>query len=508
MEGNNRIPWNTFDNHQVYPATHIASGPMPPPPMPPTMVPIMPPPVPPPMPPPMPHVEMQHVEIHRLLDENWRLVEDRISLQQELADTRDQHEIECKELMERGLQLINDLPAIERLQNEVKHLRSEVTKLCTANQDLSSQVETLQVENEQIPSLRAGIDLLHHELSCARSAAKYENKAKMKLMDQLQTSQKVFDASIEGLEEPSTIQERGIVPIGRGLDVIQHLQYASEKTAAICSEILQQIDYGLVHCQVLFLAPTYERAQHIENLMRALGEHLGVKIHVCVGATSIEEDKHIISAGVHLVVSTPGRVLNMLRRRKPSLRPDHIRMLVLDEADEMLSRGFKDQIYDIEQLLPAKVQVVVLYATRPADALEITRKFTNKPVRILIKFDELTLEDKLRSRGHTVSATDGKMDQKTRNVILREFCSGSSRVLITTDLSARVLDVGRVTIVVNFDLPTQLENYLRRIGRSGEFGSKRYAVNFVTGDDERMLSEIKRFFNVVIDELPSNVVDL
>ncbi|KAK4361829.1 hypothetical protein RND71_017070 [Anisodus tanguticus] len=485
MEGKNSIPWNTFDNHQVYPATHIASGPMPPPPMPPTMVPIMPPPV--------PHVEMQHVEIHRLLDENWRLVEDRISLQQELADTRAQHEIECKELMERGLQLINDLPAIERLQNEVKHLRSEVTKLCTANQDLSSQVETLQVENEQIPSLRAEIDLLHHELSCARSAAKYENKAKMKLMDQLQTSQK-------GLEEPSTIQERGIVPFGRGLDVIQHLQYASEKTAAICSEILQQIDYGLVHCQVLFLAPTYERAQHIENLMRALGEHLGVKIHVCVGATSIEEDKHIISAGVHLVVSTPGRVLNMLRRRKPSLRPDHIRMLVLDEADEMLSRGFKDQIYDIEQLLPAKVQVVVLYATRPADALEITRKFTNKPVQ--------WLTDKLRSRGHTVSATDGKMDQKTRNVILREFCSGSSRVLITTDLSARVLDVGRVTIVVNFDLPTQLENYLRRIGRSGEFGSKRYAVNFVTGDDERMLSEIKRFFNVVIDELPSNVVDL
>ncbi|KAJ8535869.1 hypothetical protein K7X08_034270 [Anisodus acutangulus] len=484
MEGKNYIPWNAFDNHQGYPATHIASGPMPPPPMPPPILPIMPPPVPPPMP---------HVEIHRLLDENWRLVEDRISLQQELADTRAQHEIECKELMERGLKLINDLPAIERLQNEVKQLCSEVTRLCTVNQDLSSQVETLQVENEQIPSLRAEIDRLHRELSCARSAANYENKAKMELMDRIQAIKK-------GHEEPSTIQERGIVPFCRGLDVIQHLQYASEKTAAICSEILQQIDYGLGHCQVLFLAPTYERAQHIENLMRALGDHLGVKIHACVGATSVEEDKHIISAGVHLVVSTPRRVLDMLRRRKPSLRPGHIRMFVIDEADEMLSRGFKDQIYDIEQFLPAKVQVVVLYATGPANALEITKKFMNKPVQ--------WLTDKLRSRGHTVSATNGKMDEKTRNVILGEFCSGSSGVLITTDLSARVLDVGRVTIVVNYDLPTQLENYLRRIGRNGEFGSKRYAVNFVTADDERMLSEIKRFYNVVIDELPSNVADL
>ncbi|XP_009758623.1 eukaryotic initiation factor 4A-10-like isoform X2 [Nicotiana sylvestris] len=528
-----------FHNHQGYPAQHIPMGPMPPPMRHPALL--------------EKELEMQHVE-------NRRLAEDRIALQRELgaareelhrmnlmiSDIRVQHEIHCRELTERRLKLEADLRALEPLKIEVKNLRSQVTKLCTIKQDLSSQVETLtkdlvrmQGENKQIPSLRVEIDGLRQELLCARFAAEYENKAKVELMDQIQTNK-------EGLEKPSTIQQSGIVPSCGGLDVIQQVLSASAKIAAFCSEILQQLDCGLVQCQALFLAPTRERAQQIENVMRALGDPLGVKVHACVGGNSIQEDKHILSAGVHLVVGTPGCVFDMLRRKNQSLLLDHIRMFVLDEADEMLSRGFKDQ------LLPAKVHVVAFYATMPADALEITRKFMNKPVKVLVKFDELTLEgikqfyvnvvreerkldaiydlyerlnitksvifvntrlkvnwltDKMRSRGHTVSATHGKMDQKTRDIIMREFCSGSSSILITTDLSARVIDVQQVCIVINYDLPTQLENYLRRIGRSGEFESKGYAINFVTADEEKMLSEIQRFYNVVIDELPSNVAD-
>ncbi|XP_016469986.2 eukaryotic initiation factor 4A-9-like isoform X1 [Nicotiana tabacum] len=534
-----------FHNHQGYPAQHIPMGPMPPPMRHPALL--------------EKELEMQHVE-------NRRLAEDRIALQRELgaareelhrmnlmiSDIRVQHEIHCRELTERRLKLEADLRALEPLKIEVKNLRSQVTKLCTIKQDLSSQVETLtkdlvrmQGENKQIPSLRVEIDGLRQELLCARFAAEYENKAKVELMDQIQTNK-------EGLEKPSTIQQSGIVPSCGGLDVIQQVLSASAKIAAFCSEILQQLDCGLVQCQALFLAPTRERAQQIENVMRALGDPLGVKVHACVGGNSIQEDKHILSAGVHLVVGTPGCVFDMLRRKNQSLLLDHIRMFVLDEADEMLSRGFKDQIYDILQLLPAKVHVVAFYATMPADALEITRKFMNKPVKVLVKFDELTLEgikqfyvnvvreerkldaiydlyerlnitksvifvntrlkvnwltDKMRSRGHTVSATHGKMDQKTRDIIMREFCSGSSSILITTDLSARVIDVQQVCIVINYDLPTQLENYLRRIGRSGEFESKGYAINFVTADEEKMLSDIQRFYNVVIDELPSNVAD-
>ncbi|KAI5072397.1 hypothetical protein GOP47_0012503 [Adiantum capillus-veneris] len=309
-----------------------------------------------------------------------------------------------------------------------------------------------------------------------------------------------------GFEKPSAIQQRGIVPFAKGLDVIQQAQSGTGKTATFCSGILQQLDYNLFDCQALVLAPTRELAQQIEKVMRALGDYLQVKVHACVGGTSVREDIRILQSGVHVVVGTPGRVYDMLRRG--SLRSDYIKMFVLDEADEMLSRGFKDQIYDIFQMLPQNLQVGVFSATMPPEALEITRKFMNKPVRILVKRDELTLEDKMRARDHTVSATHGDMDQNTRDIIMREFRSGSSRVLITTDLLARGIDVQQVSLVINYDLPTQPENYLHRIGRGGRFGRKGVAINFVTKDDERMLQDIQRFYNVVVEELPSNVADL
>ncbi|KAK9741997.1 hypothetical protein RND81_03G142200 [Saponaria officinalis] len=354
-----------------------------------------------------------------------------------------------------------------------------------------------------------------------------------------------------GFERPSAIQQRGIVPFCKGLDVIQQAQSGTGKTATFCSGILEQLDYDLLECQALVLAPTRELAQQIEKVMHALGDYLGVRAHTCVGGTVVRQDQTILAAGVHVVVGTPGRVLDLLHRQ--SLRANNMRMFVLDEADEMLSRGFKDQIYDIFQQLPPKIQVGIFSATMPPEALEITRKFMNKPVRILVKRDELTLEgikqfyvnvdkedwkldtlcdlyehlainqsvifvntrrkvdwltDQMRSRDHTVSATHGDMDQNARDIIMREFRSGSSRVLITTDLLARGIDVQQVSLVINYDLPTQPENYLHRIGRSGRFGRKGTAINFVTADDERMLSDIQRFYNVTIEELPANVADL
>merc|ERR550514_43671 len=179
-----------------------------------------------------------------------------------------------------------------------------------------------------------------------------------------------------GFEKPSAIQQRGIVPFGRGMDVIQQAQSGTGKTATFCAGILQQLNYELLECQALVLAPTRELAQQIEKVLRALGDYLGVKCHACVGGTSVREDTRILQQGVHVVVGTPGRVYDMLRRR--ALRPDSIRMFALDEADEMLSRGFKDQIYDIFQLLPGTLQVGVFSATLPPEALDLTRKFMNK----------------------------------------------------------------------------------------------------------------------------------
>ncbi|RZC77176.1 hypothetical protein C5167_001344 [Papaver somniferum] len=354
-----------------------------------------------------------------------------------------------------------------------------------------------------------------------------------------------------GFEKPSAIQQRGIVPFCKGYDVIEQAQSGTGKTATFCSGILQQLNYNHLKCQALVLAPTRELAQQIQKVMRALGDYLDVKVHACVGGTSVREDERILKSGVHVVVGTPGRVFDMLR--KQYLRSDSIKLFVLDEADEMLSRGFKDQIYDIFQLLPPEIQVGVFSATMPPEALEITRKFMNKPVRILVKRDELTLEgikqyyvdvekdewkletlcdlyetlaitqsvifvntrrkvewlsDQMKSRDHTVSATHGDMDQNQRDIIMREFRSGSSRVLITTDLLARGIDVQQVSLVINYDLPTQPENYLHRIGRGGRFGKKGASINFVTRDDVRMLDDIQRFYNVVIEELPANVSEL
>jgi translation initiation factor 4A len=162
-----------------------------------------------------------------------------------------------------------------------------------------------------------------------------------------------------GFEKPSAIQQKGIVPFTKGLDVIQQAQSGTGKTATFCAGVLNNLDYNLVQCQALVLAPTRELAQQITKVAASLGDYLGVKCHACVGGTQVREDLRVLQAGIHVVVGTPGRVFDMLRRG--GLRSEHIKMFVLDEADEMLSRGFKDQIYEIFQLLPPKLQVWTLF---------------------------------------------------------------------------------------------------------------------------------------------------
>jgi len=165
-----------------------------------------------------------------------------------------------------------------------------------------------------------------------------------------------INTGFTGFEKPSAIQQRGIVPFCRGLDVIQQAQSGTGKTATFCSGILQQLDCSLPKCQALVLAPTRELAQQIEKVMRALGDYLQVKVHACVGGTNVRDDVRLLDAGVHVVVGTPGRVYDMLRRG--ALKSASIKMFVLDEADEMLSRGFKDQVTS-EFLLLITVSVLL-----------------------------------------------------------------------------------------------------------------------------------------------------
>jgi translation initiation factor 4A len=354
-----------------------------------------------------------------------------------------------------------------------------------------------------------------------------------------------------GFERPSTIQQRAILPVIKGHDVIAQAQSGTGKTATFSISALQKLDLSNPQCQALILAPTRELAQQIQKVVIALGDFMKVQCHACIGGTNVREDMKTLEAGAQVVVGTPGRVFDMINRG--ALKTDSMKMFILDEADEMLSRGFKDQIYDVFQRLPPSTQVVLLSATMPAEVMEVTTKFMRDPIRILVKKDELTLEgikqfyiavekeewkldtlsdlyetvtitqavifcntrrkvdwltEKMHGREFTVSAMHGDMDQKQRELLMKEFRSGSSRVLITTDLLARGIDVQQVSLVINYDLPTNRENYIHRIGRGGRFGRKGVAINFVTTEDVRMLRDIEQFYNTQIDEMPLNVADL
>ncbi|XP_037842797.2 eukaryotic initiation factor 4A-I-like [Chlorocebus sabaeus] len=272
--------------------------------------------------------------------------------------------------------------------------------------------------------------------------------------------------------------------------------------ATFSISILQQIELDLKATQALVLTPTRELAQQTQKVVMALGDYMGASCHACIGGTNIsaEVQKQQMEAP-HIIVGTPGHVFDTLNRRY--LSPKYIKMFVLDKADEMLSCGFKDQIYGIFQKLHSNTQVFLPSATMPSDVLEVTKKFMRDPIRILVKKEELTLEgirqfyinvereegkldtlrdlyetltitqavvflntqrkvdwltEKMRARDFTVSAMHGDTDQKERDMIMREFASGSSRVLITTDLLARAIDVQQVSLVISYDLPTHREN--------------------------------------------------
>lgn len=333
--------------------------------------------------------------------------------------------------------------------------------------------------------------------------------------------------------------------------MIAQAQSGTGKTATFSISTLQMIDYSNPQCQALVLAPTRELAQQTQKVVLALGDFLKVDCHVCIGGTNAREDMNRVSKGAHVVVGTPGRVLHLLKAG--ALKTDSLRLFVLDEADEMLSKGFQDEIREIFQYLPPKTQVALLSATMPDDVMQVTSQFMKDPVRILVKKDEVTLEgikqfyvnvqredwkldtlcdlyetltvtqavifcnnrrkvdwltEKLQERDFTVSSMHGEMEQGKRETIMQEFRSGSSRVLIATDLLARGIDVQHVSLVINYDLPNDKENYVHRIGRGGRFGRKGVSINFVTNDDTRMMREIEQFYSTQILEMPMNVADL
>lgn len=355
-----------------------------------------------------------------------------------------------------------------------------------------------------------------------------------------------------GFEKPSYIQQKSIIPLYSGFDIIAQSQSGTGKTGSFLIGAIQKVNEDLRESQVLILSPTRELASQIYDVLTAFTVNMSnLTKHILIGGKNIHNDFQELDKKPHIIVGTPGRVYDMLKRFV--LKPDHINLFILDEADEMLSRGFKDQIYEIFQYISKESQVALFSATMPNEALDITKKFMNDPYTILVKKEELTLEgirqfyielendtykfdclcdiyssisvaqtiiycnskrkadwirEKLLAKGFTVECIHGDMRQTERDVILGNFRNGKHRILLATDIISRGIDVQQVSLVINYDMPKYKETYIHRIGRSGRFGRKGTSINFITYEDRQSMRVLQSFYHTQIEPLPENYSNL
>lgn len=350
-----------------------------------------------------------------------------------------------------------------------------------------------------------------------------------------------------GYEAPSVIQQRAVVPLVRGFDLIAQSQSGTGKTGAFSIGLLERIDPKVLRTQVLVLEPTRELAQQTADVISALGIHLDVLVLAAIGGTRVSEQAALLRKGVHVVAGTPGRIQDLLRRGLLVL--DDLKLIVLDEADEMLSHGFLESVKEVIGIVPKECQIGLFSATFPPEVLDITERFMRDPLRIVLPKDEVTLEgirqyhiyvereeykldtlldlydrlsvsqsvvfvntrrkvdwlaDALDKQDFTVDCIHSDLSPADRTKVMQNFREGRSRILIATDLIARGVDVGGVGFVVNFDLTRNFENYIHRIGRSGRFGRKGLAINFVVKNEVGLLKELQAFYNTEIPELTSD----
>lgn len=353
-----------------------------------------------------------------------------------------------------------------------------------------------------------------------------------------------------GFEEPSSIQKKAIKPVIEGKDVIAQSQSGTGKTATFTISILQRVDEDSNACQAIIIAHTRELAHQILFVCQSLSLYMDkLKISLCIGGTDTSKSSKSLE-GSQIVIGTPGRIIKMIKDRY--IDTAKLKMLVIDEADELLSTSFVDQTKTVVRSIPKDAQICLFSATMHKDKLNLTKKFMNNPLKILVNKEELTLEgikqfsislseetwkfdtlcdiynmisisqsiiyingrkkaewlkQKLEEKDFMVSVIHGDMMLVDRTKVMDDFRKGKIRILIATDLIGRGIDIQQVSIVLNYDIPTNKENYLHRIGRSGRFGRKGVAINFVTKREERILKDIEKYYGTQIDPMPENIED-
>jgi superfamily II DNA/RNA helicase len=347
--------------------------------------------------------------------------------------------------------------------------------------------------------------------------------------------------------------------------MIAQAQSGTGKTGTFSISSLHVCNEKLNYPQVMILIPFKDLSIQNLKIIKMLGQYTGLKTTLLIGkgfekgsGESSDNSRFMERDDIpepdyksQIVVGTTGRVWDSLRRKKLDLT--HLKLIILDEADEMLSKGFKEQVQQIFSYLPETAQIALFSATMPQEILELTHEFMKNPVQILVKSENLTLEgirqfyvsvsneeqkfdvlsdiydtisvsqgiifvnskqkaiylkELLEKKNFMIGMIHGGYNQYERNDILMNFKLGKTRILITTDILSRGIDIQQISLVINYDIPFKVEPYLHRIGRSGRFGRKGCAINLVTYDDASNLKKIERYYETLIEPLPLNFLDV
>lgn len=354
-----------------------------------------------------------------------------------------------------------------------------------------------------------------------------------------------------GFEKPSPIQSKAIKPMMDGKDLLAQAQSGTGKTGAFSIGTLNRIDTTENTIQAVILSPTRELSQQSHNVILSLSSFLPeLKTQLLVGGTPVSDDiDQLTNNTPHIIVGCPGRTFDMMKRGHFSTK--NLKVMVIDEADELLSQGFKEQIYYIFQYLPRTTQICLFSASMPIEVEQLTEKFMTDPEKILVKSEMLTLDgiqqyhvaldndgnkfdclkdlydslsvsqsiiycnsikrvddlyDAMVNDDFAVSKLHGGMEKEDRQNAYDHFKKGSTRILISSNVTARGIDIQQVSTVINFDLPKSVHTYLHRIGRSGRWGRKGVGINFITRFDLPQLKAIESFYHTTIEELPESFV--
>ena len=358
-----------------------------------------------------------------------------------------------------------------------------------------------------------------------------------------------------GYEKPSPIQAGAIPHILEGRDVLGQSQTGTGKTAAFGLPVLDRIDAGKKTLQALIMCPTRELALQVADEMAKLMKYKkGIKIVPVYGGQPIDRQLRALRLGAHIIIGTPGRIMDHMERGTIVL--EDIRMVVLDEVDKMLDMGFRDDIEDILKTTPKERQTIFFSATVPEEIKRLIKKYQKDPVNVTIEHKTLTVPSieqvyfdvrpgmkielltriidihhiklgvvfcntkrmvdelvaELQGRGYFADALHGDLKQVSRDRVMKKFRQGTIELLVATDVAARGIDVDDVEAVFNYDLPQDEEDYVHRIGRTGRAGKKGKAFSFVSGRDIYKLRDIQRFAKIIIERAPvpslSDVVEI